>query len=110
MYDLQSSTLMAILTFVPQWSVIIAAGFAFHYDVFFAIVIQTWAFVAFNKVMTAQYFLWYMSLMPFIAINNGIIHKRPRLGLLLYISQIGFMIFWGMYAFQLEFYGTNYFS
>ena len=39
MYDLQSSKLMAILTFVPQWSVIIAAGFAFHYDVFFAIVI-----------------------------------------------------------------------
>jgi hypothetical protein len=48
--------------------------------------------------------------MPFIAINNGIIHKRPRLGLLLYVSQIGFMLYWGMYAFQLEFYGTNFFS
>jgi hypothetical protein len=39
--------------FIPQWSVIICAGFAFHYDLFFAMVIQTWAFVAFNKVMTA---------------------------------------------------------
>lgn len=53
MYDQQSSKLMAILTFIPQWSVIIMAGFAFHYDIFFAMVIQTWAFVAFNKVMTA---------------------------------------------------------
>ena len=68
MYDLQSSKIMAILTFVPQWSVILAAGFTFHYDIFFAIVMQTWAFVTFNKVMTAQYFLWYMSLMPFLAI------------------------------------------
>ncbi len=85
MYDEQSSKLMAILTFIPQWSVIIAAGFAFHYDIFFAMVIQTWAFVAFNKVMTAQYFLWYMSLMPFIAINNGAIHKNPWIGFSIYL-------------------------
>jgi phosphatidylinositol glycan class M len=110
MYDMQSSTVMAILTFVPQWSVIIAAGLTFHYDVFFAIVLQTWAFVAFNKVMTAQYFLWYMSLMPFIAINNGIIHKKPAVGFILYLSQIAYMVFWGFHAFQLEFAGVNYFT
>lgn len=99
MYDMESSKIMAILTFIPQWSVIIAAGFALHYDVFFAIVLQTWAFVAFNKVMTAQYFLWYMSLMPFIAINNGIIQGSPKVGLALYLGQIGFMLFWGAFAF-----------
>ena len=110
MYDLQSSKIMAILTFVPQWSVILAAGFTFHYDIFFAIVMQTWAFVAFNKVMTAQYFLWYMSLMPFLAINNGIIHKHPSLGFVLYLSQVGYMAFWGLHAFQLEFFGVNYFE
>ena len=86
------------------------AGFLLHYDLFFCIMIQTWAFVAFNKVMTAQYFLWYMSLMPFIAINNGIINEKPFIGLALYLAQIGFMVYWGFYAFNLEFHGTNYFS
>lgn len=75
------------------------AGLCFHYDIFFAIVLQTWAFVAFNKVMTAQYFLWYMSLMPFIAINSGIIHRHPWKALVLYLAQVGFMAFWGLHAF-----------
>ena len=39
-YDFQQkSGVMALLAFVPQWAVVIAAGFAFHYDVFFAIVL-----------------------------------------------------------------------
>ena len=51
-----------------------------------------------------------MSLMPFIAINNGIIHKNPVIGIVLYLAQIGFMLYWGFYAFQLEFFGVNYFD
>ena len=101
---------MAVLMFVPQWSVVILAGILLHYDLFFCIMVQTWAFVAFNKVMTAQYFLWYMSLMPFISINNGIIHEKPILGIILYLCQIGFMVFWGYFAFNLEFHSNNYFS
>jgi phosphatidylinositol glycan class M len=73
MYDRESSTLFAILAFVPQWSVMIITGFLFYYDLFFAMLIQTWVFVVFNKVVTEQYFLWYMSLIPFVCINNGII-------------------------------------
>ena len=48
--------------------------------------------------------------MPFIAINNGVIQKNPFKGLILYLCQIGFMLYWGFYAFQLEFYGTNFFN
>ena len=51
-----------------------------------------------------------MSLMPFIAINNGIIHKKPWIGFSLYLAQIGFMLLWGFFAFQLEFFGVNYFE
>ena len=60
--------------------------------------------------MTAQYFLWYMSLMPFLAINNGIVHKNWKLGFGLYVAQIGYMLYWGKYAFDLEFFGVNNFE
>jgi len=52
LYDRESSTLFAILAFVPQWSVMIMTGFLFYYDLFFAMLIQTWVFVVFNKVVT----------------------------------------------------------
>ena len=38
LYDKSSST-FAILAFIPQWSVVIAAGFLFYYDLFFAMLI-----------------------------------------------------------------------
>ena len=85
-YDIKSSSIMAFLMFIPQTSIWIITGFLFHYDIFFAMVIQTWTFVAFNKVMTAQYFLWYMSLMPFMMINNGVIHASPVKGLMIYLA------------------------
>ena len=53
MFDEPSSTLLSVLTFVPQWAVVLASGFLFYYDLFLAMLIQTWAFVIFNKVMTA---------------------------------------------------------
>ena len=53
LFDEPGSKVLAILTFVPQWSIIIFAGFAFYQDLFFTLIIQTWAFVAFNKVKTA---------------------------------------------------------
>ena len=72
-YDQPSTLATTVLTFVPQWLLVLTAGLLFHHDLFLAIVVQTWTFVTFNKVMTAQYFLWYMSLIPYIAINNKMV-------------------------------------
>jgi len=84
-YDTAASGFLSILAFLPQWLVIIAAGLAFYQDLFLALVIQTWCFVAFNKVVTEQYFLWYLSLLPFIMINNGVLQtKKGILAIALY--------------------------
>lgn len=36
LFDEPNSTLIGILTFVPQWSLILTVGFAFYYDIFLA--------------------------------------------------------------------------
>lgn len=53
LFDEPNSTLIGILTFVPQWCCIIFSGFALYYDLFFACYVQVHCFVMFNKVMTA---------------------------------------------------------
>ena len=59
--------------------------------------------------MTAQYQLWYMSLLPFLAINNGIVHSSWWKSPLLYVAQLAFMQGWLYYAVKLEWFGENTF-
>lgn len=63
-----TSVLSKILTFsgfIPQLGSLLFVGLRFGREDFkFAIFLQTVIFVAFNKVITAQYFLWYFGLLP----------------------------------------------
>ena len=36
LFDEPNSTLIGILTFVPQWALVIASGISFYYDIFTA--------------------------------------------------------------------------
>lgn len=51
--------------FVPQLGSLLFVGIRYGRENFmFSIFLQTVIFVAFNKVITAQYFLWYFGLLP----------------------------------------------
>jgi phosphatidylinositol glycan class M len=70
-YDILPETKYFVrkLGFVAQWGLVSFVGMRYYYDVISAVAIQTYIFVMFNRVITAQYFLWYMTLMPLVAIK-----------------------------------------
>ncbi|KAI9890140.1 MAG: GPI mannosyltransferase 1 [Vezdaea aestivalis] len=66
--------------------------------------IQTWAFVAFNKVCTSQYFVWYVCLLPFY-LPGSVALRRPVVGVTLLGLWLGGQAIWLNAAYQLEFLG-----
>lgn len=69
---------------------------------------QTLAFVTFNKVCTAQYFLWYLVFLPLTLPDSSLIH-RPRTGLMVLGAWVGAQAIWLSQGFQLEFLGRSSF-
>lgn len=71
-------------------------------DLTLALFVQTFAFVAFNKVVTAQYFTWYLCLLPLCS-TRVLWHSRR-----MYVS-LGILAFaivtWLLSAFTLEMLG-----
>ncbi|KAH9450096.1 hypothetical protein Pst134EA_026807 [Puccinia striiformis f. sp. tritici] len=68
----ESSTLIRYLqhplvSFIPQMSLSLALGFRYgNQNLPFACFIQTYVFVIFNKVVTSQYFMWYLWFIPLL--------------------------------------------
>ncbi|KAL8932433.1 MAG: hypothetical protein Q9216_006841, partial [Gyalolechia sp. 2 TL-2023] len=76
-----SSLRLESLAFLPQLlisAVLIPLALA-KKDLAGTMLAQTFAFVAFNKVCTSQYFLWYLVLLPFYLPNSSLV-ARPRRG------------------------------
>ncbi|XP_022847419.1 GPI mannosyltransferase 1-like isoform X2 [Olea europaea var. sylvestris] len=65
-YEQEFSSLEKLISFLPQFIVQLALIFRFAYDLPFCFFVQTLTFVAFNKVITAQYFVWFFCLLPLI--------------------------------------------
>lgn len=95
-----------IMTFLPQLILLLAITNRFHniYELNFCLFCLTVVFVTFNKVVTAQYFVWYFCLLPLVAPQLYLTKKQICLGSLLW----GFaQSSWLLPAYLLEFKGTN---
>ncbi|KAI8644408.1 PIG-M-domain-containing protein [Parasitella parasitica] len=77
-----TSAWMGLIAFIPQLALVVVIGIAFGKDIFFATFVQTFVFVTFNKVITSQYFMWYICLFPLILPSTNIKFKGKGLSLL----------------------------
>ena len=66
-------------------------------------------FVAFNKVITAQYFIWYLSLLPLIIEKNKLFSTKKIKGIIMFSIWLFFEIIWNSYSHFLEYNGENKF-
>ncbi|PYH91207.1 hypothetical protein BO71DRAFT_433073, partial [Aspergillus ellipticus CBS 707.79] len=72
--------------------------------------VQTFAFVGFNKVVTSQYFLWYLIFLPFyLALPSCSLRTSPRLGATVAALWVLGQAAWLHQAFLLEFLGLSTF-
>lgn len=55
-----------LVAFLPQLAVLLYASYKLRKNVAHACCVQTILFVAFNKVCTVQYFVWFLPFLPFI--------------------------------------------
>ncbi|KAL3697510.1 hypothetical protein R1sor_011586 [Riccia sorocarpa] len=96
-----------LLAFVPQMSAQLVLVFFFARDLPFCLFLQTVAFVTFNKVITAQYFVWFFCLLPLILPFTSL--KLRWRGAALISVWTAAQIHWLGWAYLLEFKGKNTF-
>eukprot|EP00882_Tetradesmus_deserticola_P007813 GHRQ01008225.1.p1 GENE.GHRQ01008225.1~~GHRQ01008225.1.p1 ORF type:complete len:223 (+),score=106.46 GHRQ01008225.1:34-669(+) len=90
---------------VPQGVLLLLLAVALHRNLPLCWLLQTMAFVAFNKVCTAQYFVWYFSLLP-VALQRmpwPLPKALQAAGLVWAVAQLHWL-FWG---YMLEFEGAD---
>ena len=104
------SLTQSILTFVPQLLLLIASGVKYYRSLPFCCFIQTFIFVMFNKVCTAQYFVWYLVFVPLFLSQNELYIAHKRKLLLLCVGWLGVELSWNYGAHLLEAKGQNAFN
>lgn len=99
---------LSVATFGPQIILLFALGYKFGNcaDVPFAMFTQTVVFVTFNKVVTSQYFLWYILLLPIIVPRLKLTWQKATLLCVLWVAA---QASWLLPAYLLEFHAINAF-
>lgn len=106
LYSNKISTIISLSSFLPTIILILLYTVRFRDNLYICMFLQTITFVIFNKVITAQYYIWYLSLIPFI-INyiNISFFKGVILCLLWLLTELHWLL-WGYF---LELKGINTF-
>ena len=98
---------VSFAAFCPQWLLLLLCSFlTSRHNLPLCMLIQTFIFVVFNKVITAQYFLWYMCLLPLVAADMRITVKQAALMVGVWLGTEVHWLYWG---YRLEFLGENVF-
>ncbi|CAN0923423.1 GPI mannosyltransferase 1 [Linum grandiflorum] len=107
-YGNQLSLVEKLVSFLPQLTVQLILISRFAQDLPFCFFLQTVAFVAFNKVITAQYFVWFFCLLPLILPWSNI-KLRSWEGWSCIVVWMGAQMHWLLWGYLLEFRGRNVF-
>ncbi|CAI5759325.1 unnamed protein product [Candida verbasci] len=92
------------IVFIPQLalSAIIVPLVLARVDLLSSLFIQTFIFVTFNKVMTSQYFIWFLIFLPHYLSKSRLTTTNKRIGILLLVLWIGSQSSWLYFAYQIE--------
>jgi phosphatidylinositol glycan class M len=102
--------LLSSLAFVPQAALLLGLAARFGRDLPFCIFVQTLVFVTFNKVCTAQYFVWYHGLLPLVLPSSAALLRQQRPRTLVAVAVwTATLLLWLGVAHQLEFRARNVF-
>eukprot|EP00940_MAST-03C_sp_MAST-3C-sp2_P002814 g2814.t1 len=103
----ESSLLIGLAAFAPQAIALSGISLHLYRDLCLCLFSLTAAFVAFNKVCTAQYFVWYVVLLPLILPFSRLTLRYRGLAMLLawFLSE-SHWLYWG---YRLEFEGESVF-
>lgn len=100
-----------LVAFLSQFMVLIIVALRFRKQIAVVFCLETMIFVAFNKVCTVQYFVWFIPFLPFlckvITFHPNHTLSTKRTAFVLTLMWGGALALWMLVAMQLEFYGKD---
>lgn len=104
----QPAVWLSLVSFLPQCLIIVIFSLKLYRPTYLplCLFLQTYAFVAFNKVCTSQYFLWFLSLLPLVIPRLRFKWHKLFLVLILWIAS---QAVWLYAAYALEFHCVDTF-